>query len=60
MDAPQNSHDSTRLVDISTVPTRRLMVVARKNTAWGHAVRRHLRERDGSVRTIDVVFESAL
>ncbi|MDG5802553.1 FXSXX-COOH protein [Streptomyces ossamyceticus] len=60
MDAPQNSHDSTRLVDISTVPTCRLKVAARKNTAWGHAVRRHLQERDGSARTIDVVFDSAL
>ncbi|MDX2696648.1 hypothetical protein PV416_42920 [Streptomyces ipomoeae] len=26
----------------------------------GHAVRRHLQERDGSSRATDVVFESAL
>jgi FXSXX-COOH protein len=60
MDAPQNSHDSTRLVDTFTVPTLQLKLLARKDTALGHAVRRHLQERDGSSRTIDVVFDSAL
>ncbi|MFM9692858.1 FxSxx-COOH cyclophane-containing RiPP peptide [Streptomyces europaeiscabiei] len=60
MDAPRNSHNSTRLVDIFMVPSRRLKVVARKDTVLGHTVRRHLEERDGASRTTDVVFDSAL
>ncbi|TQE30771.1 FXSXX-COOH protein [Streptomyces ipomoeae] len=34
--------------------------VSGRDTALGHAVRRHLQERDGSSRATDVVFESAL
>ncbi|MBZ3905286.1 MULTISPECIES: FxSxx-COOH cyclophane-containing RiPP peptide [Streptomyces] len=60
MDAPRNSHNSTRLVDISTVPTGRLKVEARKDTVLGHTVRRHLEEREGGTRTSDIVFDSAL
>ncbi|MEV6382832.1 FxSxx-COOH cyclophane-containing RiPP peptide [Streptomyces sp. NPDC051773] len=60
MDAPRNSHDSTRLVDISAMPSRRLKAVARKDTVLGHTVRRHLAERDGVPRTTDIVFDSAL
>jgi FXSXX-COOH protein len=60
MDAPQNSHNSMRLVDISEVSSGLLEMVAGKDTVLGHAVRRHLQERDDSSRTTDVVFESAL
>lgn len=60
MDAPQNSHNSMRLVDISDVSSGLLEAVAGKDTVLGHAVRRHLQERDGSPKTTDVVFESAL
>jgi hypothetical protein len=63
MDAPRNSHNSARLVDISMVSAGRLKVVARKDTVFGHTVRRHLDEldeRDGASRTTDVVFDSAL
>lgn len=60
MDAPQNSHNSARLVDISEVTSGLLETVAGKDTALGHAVRRHLDERDGASRTTDVVFDSAL
>ncbi|UUU29156.1 FxSxx-COOH protein [Streptomyces sp. CA-210063] len=60
MDAPQNSHNSTRLVDISEVTAGLLEAVAGRDTVFGHAVRRHLEERDGASRTTDVVFESAL
>ncbi|WP_371574682.1 FxSxx-COOH cyclophane-containing RiPP peptide [Streptomyces sp. NBC_01314] len=60
MDAPRNSHNSTRLVDISEMSPGLLEVVAGKDTVLGHAVRRHLQERDSSSKTTDVVFESAL
>ncbi|WP_371664029.1 FXSXX-COOH protein [Streptomyces sp. NBC_00280] len=60
MDAPRNSHNSTRLVDIDMVSTRRLKAVARKETVLGHIVRRHLEERDGATRATGIVFDSAL
>ncbi|MDX3514264.1 FxSxx-COOH cyclophane-containing RiPP peptide [Streptomyces caniscabiei] len=60
MDAPRNSHDSTELVDIRGVSPALLEAEAGKDTVFGQAVRRHLQERDGSSRTTDVVFESAL
>ncbi|MEE1837808.1 FxSxx-COOH cyclophane-containing RiPP peptide [Streptomyces sp. SP17KL33] len=60
MDAPRNSHNSTELVDIREVSPALLEAEAGKDTAFGQALRRHLQERDGSSRTTDVVFESAL
>ncbi len=60
MDAPRNSHNSTRLVDISMVSTSRLKMVARKETVLGHGVRRHIEERDGEARATGIVFDSAL
>lgn len=60
MDTPQNSNNSTWLVDISEVSPGLLEAVAGKDTVLGQAVRRHLQERDGSSRPTDVVFESAL
>lgn len=60
MDAPRNSHDSTRLVDISAMPSGLLKAVARKDTVLGHTLRRHLEERDAASRTTDIVFDSAL
>ncbi|EMF52143.1 MULTISPECIES: FxSxx-COOH cyclophane-containing RiPP peptide [Streptomyces] len=60
MDAPQNSHNGTQLVDISTLSPGQLRLVAGMDTVLGHAVRRHLQERDKSSKTTDVVFESAL
>ncbi|GHE65837.1 FxSxx-COOH cyclophane-containing RiPP peptide [Streptomyces capitiformicae] len=60
MDAPQNSHNSMRLVDISEISPALLDAVAGKDTVLGHAVRRHLQEQDGSSRTTGIVFNSAL
>lgn len=60
MDAPRNSHDSTRLVDISMVWAGRLKAVGRKDTVLGHTVRRHLQESDSASRATDLVFDSAL
>ncbi|MGW0705609.1 FxSxx-COOH cyclophane-containing RiPP peptide [Streptomyces sp. NPDC002643] len=62
MDAPQNSHEGIRLVDLSEVPAGWLDAAAKGDTALGFALRRHChQEREGrSVTTHAITFESAL
>ncbi|WP_338133564.1 FxSxx-COOH cyclophane-containing RiPP peptide [Streptomyces caniscabiei] len=60
MDAPRNSQNRPPQIDISEVPPGWLESVAGKDTVLGHAVRRHLQERDSRSGTTEVVFESAL